>query len=150
MGIIEASLFSMQMVYAAITIIVFIKICFFLRIYEGFSFLVSMMIDVFLDLKYFLAFYMMVLTLFAMLFAILSVALGEAYGGVGDVGYFLMAFRTSTGDFEVDEFANQDNLIIITWIVWLIAVIILQMIFMNFIIAVISESYEKIMQKQIS
>ncbi len=37
-------------------------------------------------------------------------------------------------------------MIAISWFVWLLAVIILNIIFMNFIIAVISESYENVMQ----
>ena len=84
----------------------FVKICFFLRIYDGFSFLVSMMRGVFLDLKYFIAFYVLVLMLFTMLFSILTLGLSETYNGMPGVGYFLMSFRTSTGDFEVDDFQN--------------------------------------------
>ena len=62
-----------------------------------------------------------------------------------------MSFRTSTGDFEVDNFFNNyDVLVYVTWIIWLVSVLILNIVFMNFIIAVISESYEKIMQKLVS
>lgn len=85
---------------------IFIKVCFFLRIYDGFSFLVSMMQGVFYDLKYFIAFYMFVLILFTMLFSILNVKLGSAYEPIGNLGYFMMSFRTSTGDFEVDDYAD--------------------------------------------
>jgi hypothetical protein len=64
------------------------------------------------------------------------------------MAYFMMAFRTSSGDFYVDSFKDQPpSLIGISWLIWVIAVIILNVIFMNFIIAVISESYEKAMQK---
>jgi Ion transport protein len=136
----------MRMIYCLMAIMVFIKVCFFLRIYDGFSFLVSMMQGVFLDLKYFIAFYMFVLILFTMLFSILDIKLGDAYGPIGMFGYFFMSFRTSTGDFEVDDYAEKESAIVyITWIIWLIAVLILNIVFMNFIIAVISESYEKIM-----
>lgn len=63
-----------------------------------------------------------------------------------------MAFRTSLGDFDVDSFSSLPggSIIIAAWIIWLIAVIISNIIFMNFLIAVISESYEKIMQKMTS
>lgn len=37
-----------------------------------------------------------------------------------------------------------------TWIVWVFAALVLNIIFMNFIIAVISESYEKVMQKLVA
>ena len=59
-----------------------------------------------------------------------------------------MSYRTSTGDFEVDTYVNQSGILLgISWIVWVFAVLILHIIFMNFIIAVISESYSKVMQK---
>ena len=73
------------------------------------------------------------------------------YNGIGLFGYILMSFRTSTGDFEIDEYQNLDSsLIIVAWIIWIFAVLILNVIFMNFIIAVISESYEKVMQKSVA
>lgn len=62
-----------------------------------------------------------------------------------------MSFRTSTGDFELDGYPELDSqLIILAWIIWIFAVLILNVIFMNFIIAVISESYEKVMQKSVA
>jgi hypothetical protein len=58
-----------------------------------------------------------------------------------------MSFRTSTADFEIDAYSEIDYAIVryLAWLIWLIAVLILNVVFMNFIIAVISESYEKIM-----
>jgi len=55
-------------------------------------------------------------------------------------GYYLMAFRTSLGDFDVDNYADDSNLgiIILRWTIWLVGVFILNVIFMNFVIAVIS------------
>lgn len=49
----------------------FLKICFFIRIYDGFSFLVSMMAGVFADIKYFFAFWIMFLAWFCIIFTIL-------------------------------------------------------------------------------
>jgi len=69
----------------------------------------------------------------------------DEYNGIGSLSYYLMAFRTSSGDFNVDDYQFQDSLVYISWIVWIIAVLVLNIIFMNFIIAVISESYEKVM-----
>jgi len=63
-----------------------------------------------------------------------------------------MAVRTSLGDFDLDNYNDGSNLgiIVLRWIIWLVSVFIMNVIFMNFIIAVISESYEKVMQKLIS
>eukprot|EP00347_Sterkiella_histriomuscorum_P023276 403335266 len=132
-----------------IVTLIFLKICFFLRIYNGFSFLVSMMAAVFIDLKYFLAFFVVFILQFGIIFAILFDATAiEEYNGIGIFSYFMMAFRTSSGDFNVDSYKDQSQiLVIISWTIWIIAVMILNVMFMNFIIAVISESYEKVMQK---
>ena len=62
-----------------------------------------------------------------------------------------MTFRISSGDFSTDDYNQQSNFLIpITWSIWIIAVFVLNVIFMNFIIAVISESYEKVMQKLVA
>ena len=68
-----------------------------------------------------------------------------------------MAFRTSLGDFDVDSYGTTIDgepekleIIILRWIVWIMAVFVMNVIFMNFIIAVISQSYEKVMQKLVA
>lgn len=68
------------------------------------------------------------------------------------MGYFFMSFRTALGDFELDSFKEQTHTAILwaMWIYWAAAVFISSIIFLNFIIAVISESYEKVMQKAIA
>ncbi|CDW78457.1 wd-40 repeat protein [Stylonychia lemnae] len=130
----------------------FMKLFFFLRIYDGFSFLVQMMAGVFKDLKYFLSFFLIMILQFGMIFLVLFKAEQiDEYNGVNKLAYFLMAFRISSGDFNVDNYHSQgDLLVIFSWIIWLLAVIILNIVFMNFIIAVISESYERVMQKLVA
>ena len=60
-----------------------------------------------------------------------------------------MSFRTSLGDFDIDDYRNDDvEMRQLVWVVWLIMVIVGNVIFMNFIVAVVSESYEKCMQTQ--
>eukprot|EP00347_Sterkiella_histriomuscorum_P010233 403377082 len=130
----------------------FLKVNFFLRIYDGFSFLVSMMAGVFKDIKYFLYFFSIILVEFGILFIIIFQA-GDLpqYKGLGHFGYLMMSFRLSTGDFELDDYASQKpQLILATWAIWVSAVFVLNLIFMNFIIAVISESYERVMTKLVA
>eukprot|EP00347_Sterkiella_histriomuscorum_P008910 403343274 len=135
-----------------IVFLTFLKINFFLRIYDGFSFLVSMMAAVFVDLKYFMGFFVIFILQFGLIFAILFDAINiEEYQGIGIFAYLMMAFRTSSGDFNVDSYKDQSStLVIISWAIWIIAVMLLNVMFMNFIIAVISESYEKVMQKLVA
>ncbi|CDW73225.1 UNKNOWN [Stylonychia lemnae] len=128
------------------------KLFFFLRIYDGFSFLVQMMAGVFKDLKYFLLFFIIFILQFGMIFLVLFKAQQiDEYNGVNKMAYFLMAFRISSGDFQLEDYQRQDDeLALVSWLIWLIAVISLNIVFMNFIIAVISESYERVMQKLVA
>ncbi|CDW90703.1 wd-40 repeat protein [Stylonychia lemnae] len=136
-----------------VVLLSFLKVNFFLRIYDGFSFLVSMMSSVFKDIQYFILFFLVFIFQFGLIFVILfSAQRIEEYDGIGTVGYFLMIFRISSGDFAVDNFKDQGStfLVGLSWTIWVIAVLILNIVFMNFIIAVISESYEKVMQKLVA
>jgi len=102
----------------------FTKINFFLRVFDGFSFIVTMMSGVFIDIQYFMGFWVVFLA------------------------YFLMSFRLSAGDFELDAYSTQRTyLILITWLIWIVGVVALNMVFMNFIIALISDSYARVMEK---
>jgi hypothetical protein len=87
-------------------ILIFIKICFFLRISEGFSFLVSMLIGVFADLKFFFMFYLMILILFSLIFVNLGLTLDDNLKILSGFGYLIMAYRTSLGDFMLDDYKD--------------------------------------------
>ena len=102
---------------------------------------------VLLDLKFFLTFFVITVIEFGLLFTTL-VENSDTYTNIGTLGYYIMAIRTSLGDFDVDNYGDvQDHFMLATlrWVIWLIAVLVLNIIFMNFIIAVISESYAKTM-----
>lgn len=101
------------------------------------------------DMIYFLAYYFLFILFFGILFAILftNPHLDE-YNGINFFGYLVMAYRLSLGDFTTDYISeSKAYLIPFIWVIWVIAVLLLNIIFMNFIIAVISQTYEKIIQK---
>jgi len=90
-----------------LVILIFLKVNFFLRIYDDFSFLVSMMSGVFKDIKYFIIFFVVFIFQFGIIYIILFNATGiEEYEGIGIIGYFLMTFRISSGDFSVDNYKD--------------------------------------------
>ncbi|CDW88397.1 UNKNOWN [Stylonychia lemnae] len=76
----------------------------------------------------------------------------EVYEGLGIIRYFLMIFRIQSGDFSTENYRYQGSTVMISlsWAIWLIAMLILSILFMNFTIAVISDSYEKVMQKLVA
>lgn len=65
------------------------------------------------------------------------------------MAYLIMSFRFSLGDFtDVDSFENgtEEWVVRLRWTYWIFSVILSSLIFLNFIIAVVSESYEKVME----
>jgi hypothetical protein len=63
-----------------------------------------MLMSVFGDLKFFFLFYVMILILFSLLFHNLALKLDENLSTLSGFGYLVMAFRTSLGDFQLDEY----------------------------------------------
>ena len=72
------------------------------------------------------------------------------YQGWSIFSYFVMAFRTSIGDYNLDNYAEGSQFKILTWIVWFFIMIVGNVIFMNFIIAVVNESYENCMMRMVA
>ena len=63
--------------------------------------------------------------------------------GIGFLAYIFFMVRTSLGDFEVDPYAELPPLSqIVIWFFWLIIVFSNTIIFLNFLIAVITDVYE--------
>ena len=79
----------MKMVKIIIIILFFIKLMFFLRIFETFSFLVSMLQDVFSDLSAFMGFFMMAVVIFSCLIQVLLPETKVNYDGWGYFSYIV-------------------------------------------------------------
>ena len=64
------------------------------------------------------------------------------YRNIGALGYFLFIFRTSTGDFDVDNFSELSlSLQLTLWAFWTLLVLLNMVVFLNFLIAVIGDVY---------
>lgn len=100
---------------------------------------------VFKDLRSFLYFFAIVVVFFTVFLGNILIDLSN-YEGIGSVGYFVIALRESVGDYDTDSYSKTDYRII-GWIVYLMVMFLGNVIFMNFIIAVVSQSYENCMQK---
>jgi hypothetical protein len=65
-----------------------------------------MLIGVFADLKFFFIFYIMILILFSLIFYTLSLTLDDNMMRLSAFGYLVMAYRTSLGDFQLDDYKD--------------------------------------------
>ena len=91
---------------------------------------------VFRDMVDFLFFFTFVIIFFSIFLVILINDLTD-YEGIGPFGYFAIALRQSIGDYDTASFAKNSDYDILAWLVWLVVMLIGNVIFMNFIIAVV-------------
>lgn len=152
-----------------------IKSFFYLRIFQSLSYIVTMIYTVIADLKVFLLFFTILVVLFAQIMAVIGVgnyshdnALKEYVdwldqGNDGDIpmqeyeqiglwlGTLVSTLRIAMGDFDFDAsnfLTPQENALF--WIIWLMVVVMTCIIFLNFIIAEASASYEKVKDNLVS
>lgn len=113
------------------------KLTFFLRIFDQMSFLVQMLGGVFYDLRHFFMFFIIVLFFFGISIGIL-VEHGETdYNGFGKLYFIFIALASSVGQGEMADFNNRTQFPELTWIVWMVILVVGNIVFMNFIIAVV-------------
>jgi hypothetical protein len=108
-----------------------------------------MLVAVFRDLRTFFFFFMIVNAFFSVFVGILVKDLSE-YEGIGPIGYFVIALRESIGDYDTASYSKNTDYKIIGWIIYLMVMFLGNVIFMNFIIAVVSQSYENCMQRSVA
>ena len=58
--------------------------------------------------------------------------------------------RESIGDYDTDSYSKNTDYKIIGWIVYVMVMFLGNVIFMNFIIAVVGQSYENCMQRSVA
>jgi hypothetical protein len=95
-----------------------------------------MLAQVFRDMLNFLYLFSFVVIFFSVFLGILVKDLTD-YEGIGSIGYFAIALRQSIGDYDTASFAKNSDYDILTWLVWLVVMLVGNVVFMNFIIAVV-------------
>ena len=147
----------------------------FMRIFSDFSPIVTMLAQVVVDLQQFMLFYTILIALFSLLWGTIGmgntneqvnaeyskawkepIAEGESgYPGVAyaEIGLFagnlFDVLRTTLGDFaciDMSLYLEYEETVMF-WVGWLLFVIVGNIIFLNFIIAEASASYEKVSER---
>jgi hypothetical protein len=142
-----------KLVLIGVIIVCLLKLFFYMRIIESFSYIVTMIMSVFSDLQTFLAFYGILILMFSLIFDIISKNPAAEYAQIGPfVGNLFTTLRLSLGDFDFGVLEETDakkgaldsDQHMLYWIIWLLMVVFSALIFLNFIIAEVSNSYSKI------
>lgn len=142
-----------KLVLITLILISLMKLFFYMRIIESFSYIVTMITSVFYDLRTFLAFYAILIVMCSLVFDIISRNPAGEYSKIGPfAGNLFTTLRLSLGDFDFGVLEETDatkgaldsDQHQLFWVVWLAMVVFSALIFLNFIIAEVSNSYSKI------
>jgi Polycystin cation channel len=99
----------LTMIKCSIVILTFMKLAFYLRIFDGLGFLVQMMQSVLKDLANFLFFFGIFVAFCGVFMSIIMSNMNEDYPQMGELSFFIVAFRMSIGDFATDSFAHNEE-----------------------------------------
>lgn len=148
-----------------VTFFLLIKTFFFLRIFGELSYLVTMMKQVVYDLKVFMIFYFILIWIAALILNIIELGNFSEHKNVANkkllkattypgieykelpkfIRQVFGAIRISLGDFDFSESTRLEHFEnIVYWLTWITLVFTTCIVFLNFIIAEVSLSYEKI------
>ena len=142
------SLFS-KITLILVVLVNMVKTFFYMRIRDSFSYIVTMIIGVIGDLKVFLLFFVILIVMCSMIFDVIAINTADEYKHIGPYfGNMMSTLRLSLGDFDFSVLTNESNPLnvrqhILFWIIWVFIVFFSSLIFLNFIIAEVSNSYAK-------
>ena len=100
---------------------------------------------VFYDLRLFLAYYTMGITTFGFILMVIFDDPNRDSEGLGTFSYLIMSLRIvwGEGSFNIEKAEYK----LIAWITYVIIMLCGNIVFMNFLIAVVNQSYEACMQR---
>lgn len=154
-----------RILYVLSLLFALVKVLFLIRVSKKMSFLVMMIINVIIEIKYFMVLFFIFILIFAQCFHLVSLD-HATYGRIPELlALSIACLRSAMGDFAIfdmrygfdlmDSYTDENGellykhrlsyeIILFTIFIYLLVAFFLFMIFMNFIIAVISQSYSKI------
>ena len=137
-----------KLVMIALLLICLLKTFFYMRVVMSFSYIVTMIINVFIDLRVFLLFFTILIMMFSAVFDVISRNDASEYKYISPfAGNMLTTLRLALGDFdfgvlEGDKLNPKQH--ILFWCIWILMVLFSSLVFLNFIIAEVSNSYQSV------
>ncbi len=136
--------------------IMWIKLFYWMRLFKSFSAFIRMITEIFKDIKVFLVMLLIALGAFTNVIFVLNLnrkesacadnpdcgPIYEPLVGFGPVDALIHAYLTGLGDFNKDSYSADDATVV--WVMFILATIIVQLIFLNLLIAIMGESFSRI------
>ena len=150
------------MTFISILIIVlgFLKLNMYLRVFSEYGRIMRLCYRVIQDSSSFSIYFYLFISLFALLFKCTGTDIGghnDPLHGDGDdyenlpvfFSFFMYSFRAAIGDLEAPnasvwlKISNSSFMVYVIWVLWMIEIYFLLIVFLNFLIAIISQVYEE-------
>ena len=129
---------------AAIAVLfMWLKVFYFLRIFNTTASMVRMIVEITSDMKYFLMVLMMAVFAFANAFYILNV--GEPDMAQLFPYSLVFSYRMGLGDFITDEFGGSKDEILV-WVMWFVNTLIINIILLNLLIAIMGDTFDRVQE----
>ena len=151
----------MRVLFCLSILMSLVKIVYLVRVFKSLNFLVTMLAHVCNEVIHFMMLFGIFLLTFAECNHIVRVNI-DSYGRLpGIFAHLIMILRCSMGDYDllssnatfdiIDEDGDHIHsplIVYFTWFLFIVSVFYLFMIFMNFIIAVIGDSYNHVIENK--
>ena len=121
-----------------------------MRVFMNLSYIVTMMLGAIKDLQVFLLYFFILIYHIALIFDINGKTQAIEYRKIGIFwGNIISVLRDALGDSEIsalDDDTMDAKRQVLYWIFWIATIILAYLIFMNFIIAGVNNSYQNLSQ----
>jgi transient receptor potential cation channel subfamily V protein 6 len=122
---------------------IWLKFIYFGRIFRT-AWLVRMVSQVVIDIIPFMCIFILAVFSFGNSFFILARNGDERFTGDHFWDALIYSYKAGQGDFDTDNFDFRDE--ILAYIIWIFATLLVMLILLNLLIAIISDTFEKVME----
>jgi len=140
---------TLSVIASLAMIFLFMKLFYWLRFFKMTQQYVRMVSDIIVDSAKFAIVFFACVAMFAMSFAILDNNSGDNNLYTKRFGFpfdsLLYAYMLGLGEFNTDPY-DTDNNTALLWIYFLVATYVIQLVFLNLLIAIMGSSYEKMIE----
>ena len=140
--------FNLNILGSIAVVMLWMKLFYWLRLFKPFSMFIRILSEIVKDIRVFSAMLFLCIAAFANVLMVLQdnrpdgSPIYDDNVGFGPADALIHAYLTGLGDFSKDNYSNGDAVAV--WIFFLLATLIVQLIFMNMLIAIMGESFGRI------
>lgn len=141
---------SLNILGSIAVVLLWIKLFYWLRIFKEYSAFIRIISEIVKDIRVFSVMLALCLAAFANSIILLNnnreindfTPIFDSYVGWGPADALIHAYLTGLGDFNKDNYSEGNAITV--WIFFLFATVLVQLIFMNMLIAIMGESFGRI------